>query len=261
MKKTVIAAVLLTSVLLCGCSGKENDTSSSVGETAGNNDIISVVSEITESKNDSEKKELIEIKESEISVSEGGIELEEAYSLLDDCSAEQLYLPESVKSYKKLCIGIIERNDKKYYSVYNYLENGGMKIILGTNCLVSCDGSEILKKNWMSGYDVVKINTSYGDKSYTENYPGAKISPNDAVILLTGKGSDALELDYDIDKYIYEVNKDIRTLDGVEYYSVTPKLQFTDSITVLSPCYVSTDGNGSICIPDKLNGEKYKIIA
>lgn len=229
----ILAAAVL---MLCGCSGNNNDgEKNNSSETGG---------------------ELIEHKSKEVPSSvKGGISFEEACSILDKYSSKEFYLPQAVKEYKKYYFGTIDYMGDKYYSIYPYIEAANKKIFMGTNCLVSCDGQLVLKKAWTGDYAEVTKKFSE-DKSSDEIYPDAKASANDAVASFAEKEKN-LKLDNDITKYVFEVGDRLYDRNGIKCYKISPKLEYMDHIEILQAYYVAADGSGEVYKADLNNGGEY----
>ena len=172
---------------------------------------------------------------------------------------KETYLPESMKNYKKMYFGTIDYMSEKYYSVYPYIEAANKKIFVGTNCLVSCDGSLALKKTWIGDYSEL-TESADNDKSLDELYPGAKVTPNDILKVMAEKEK-SLSLEYDITKYIFEISSQLVDIEGKKCYKIMPKLEYMDSVTILQSFYGTIDGSNEIWQADISDNGKYKKIA
>ena len=238
MKKLIATALLCAAVSLCGCSQKQDKPSESI--TDSNVIVVSDTSQ-TSLGNDRIKRSA----SPEVSAPDGSISIEQALRMLDSCGMEELYLSESMSTYKKYYFNTVDYLGEKYYSFYPYLEADGKMIYVGTNVLVSCNGTMVLAKNWMGGYEPVTQASAQNDKPYTERYPDAKISPNEALASLV-KNEGKLGLEYSIPEYIFEFDDGTTDIDGKPCYRITPKLEYLDHIELLKPIYVSADKNAAI---------------
>lgn len=244
--KALTAMLLVLSLGLCGCSQNNNS----------NNDNNQNQSSVTED----ESKVFIERKDAgEPSAPEESISFEKACEILDKCSMKETYLPQSMKDYKKLYFGTIDYMSEKYYSVYPYIEAANKKIFVGTNCLVSCDGSLVLKKTWIGDYSEL-TESADNDKSLDELYPGAKVTPND-ILKVMAENEKSLSLEYDMTKYVFEVGSQLVDIEGKKCYKIMPKLEYMDSVTILQSFYGTIDGSNEIWQADISDNGKYKKIA
>ena len=191
-----------------------------------------------------------------VSAPEESISFKEACEMLDKMSMKETYLPQSMKDYKKLYFGTIDYVSEKYYSVYPYIEAANKKIFVGTNCLVSCDGSDILKKTWIGDYAEV-TSSADTDKSLEELYPGAKVTPNEILTVLA-EHEKSLSLEHDISKYIFEVADKLVDIDGKKCYKIMPKIEFMDGIRICQSFYGTVDGSNEIWQADISQNGKYK---
>ncbi len=249
MKKLIVIFLAALTAAMCGCSQRNNTTSES-----SDGDII-VVSDTSVKPlgDDRIKRE----HSPEVSAPSGSVSIEQACRLLDSCSMEQFYLSESMSKYKKYYFNTVDFNGEKYYSFYPYLEINGKKIYVGTNVIADCTGNFVLAKNWMGGYETVNTSTAINDRDYTERYPDAKISPNEALAVLTEKEK-LLGLDSDISEYIFETDETLSEINGVPCYRITPKVEYLDHIELLSPYYVLADKSSSVMVGVKGKQGEYK---
>ncbi len=239
MKKLITIALLCTAVSLCGCSSKQQKPS----QNDGSDDNIIIVPDTSQAPMGNER--IKRPASPEVSAPDGSISIEEAYKLLDGCRMEDMYLVESMSTYKKYYFNTVDYLGEKYYSFYPYLEVGGKRIFVGTNVLVSCNGSVVLAKNWVGSYDIVTQAASQNDKPYTEKYPDAKISPNEALTAFAEKES-VLGLEYGIEEYIFESNDTTSDINGIPCYRIIPKIEYLDHIDILGNYYVSADSSKRI---------------
>ena len=243
--RVLTALLLVFSLGLCGCSQNDNSSDDNKQNTASSTE---------------ESKVFIERKDAgEPSAPEESISFKEACEMLDKMSMKETYLPQSMKDYKKLYFGTIDYVSEKYYSVYPYIEAANKKIFVGTNCLVSCDGSDILKKTWIGDYAEV-TSSADTDKSLEELYPGAKVTPNEILTVLA-EHEKSLSLEHDISKYIFEVADKLVDIDGKKCYKIMPKIEFMDGIRICQSFYGTVDGSNEIWQADiSQNGEYKKLV-
>ena len=260
MKKIVFISILSASLLLCGCSqngdNSEMPVESSYAQIYEDSDGNLVYED---SKYEIVEGSLIERNgdEDEPSAPEGSISFEEAVEILDSCSFEELYLPQSVSDYEKYYFGTVTHNDLLYYSIDPYVEADGKKIFVGTNCLVACDGSKVLMKTWASDYMSVEIGSAENDKSLSELYGDCEATPNDAIASLAKFSESQLGLEHSLSSYTFEVDTKIHDIKGIECYQATPKLNYTNLMSMTAPYYISADGSGRVFIADTENKGSY----
>ncbi|MDD6489400.1 MAG: hypothetical protein PUG48_06285 [Clostridia bacterium] len=193
----------------------------------------------------------------QVSAPENSISLDKAEEMLDSCAFEDLYLFQSVKDYQKYYFGTVSYCDSMYYSFDFYIEKDGKRVFAGTNCLVACDGTEILKKDWTGTYVTVQQNKASGEKSPSELYKSAKVMPNDALLTLTKFSNSQLGLEYELLTYTFEGETEIQTVKSIKCYKFTPKLNYTNSVKMLSPYYITVDGTNRVFTADKENDGEY----
>ncbi len=265
MKKIILVSALILSLSFCGCSA-EGDNSEKTESSASQGAEVSadesgITYTIRDVSHDTSTGDRIVISDDQddISAPDDSISFKDACDIIDSCNMEELYLPQSAKDYKKLYCSTVKYQGKDYYSIYNYLEVKGQKIPVGTNCLVACDGSEILKKDWVGGYDPVKKNTAKNDKSIEDKYPDAKITPNEAITDAAEKG-EKLGLEYEVSSYVFEADDTLTEINGVACYKLTPKTEYTNSIELHTAIYVNAYGSGEVYLP-VLGTDKYTTIS
>ena len=193
----------------------------------------------------------------EVSAPENSISREKAEEMLDGCAFEDLYLVQSVKDYKKYYFGTVSYGGSMYYSFDFYIEKDAKRVFAGTNCLVACDGTDILKKDWTGNYVTIKQNKASSEKSPSELYKSAKIMPNDALLTLTEFSDSQLGLEYELSAYTFEGETEIQTVKSIKCYKFTPKLNYTNSVKMLSPYYITVDGTNRVFTADKENDGEY----
>lgn len=261
MKKVIIFISLIAmSFALCACSQNDNE---GMYELPPPKDSFYETSDGTLIYNDNPSKidEGSIIKRNgdsvEVSAPENSISLDKAEEMLDGCAFEDLYLFQSVKDYKKYYFGTVSYADSMYYSFDFYIEKDGKRVFAGTNCLVACDGTEILKKDWAGDYVTVQLNKATSEKSPSELYKSAKVMPNDALLTLTKFSNSQLGLEYELLTYTFEGETEIQTLKSIKCYKFTPKLNYTNSVKMLSPYYITVDGTNRVFTVDKENDGEY----
>ena len=254
----MISCVMLSVMLSAGCAG--NGSESSVSEAAGENSPSASSAESTASSGEQSQKEAVIEKKSagEPSAPDGSMSFEDACKLLDKCGMEELYLPQSAKDYEKLYFATIDYEGEKFYSIYTYINADGKKIFVGTNYIVSIDGEFVGKKHWFGDFSVVG-STSAIDKQLSELYPDTKITPNEALALLA-KNEKSLKFDRPIEDYIFEVNPELRDVNGVTCYRVTPKLEYIGHIVLEQNIYIASDGSGGIYRLKNDSFDEYEIL-
>ena len=264
-----ILAVLVSAVMLglCGCNGGGTGDEE---EYYGGDDVSVYVEsdgtvvydfEPEKSKAEHSDGKLVERTEQSIEVSapEGSIDMKKAEEMIDSCSYEEFYLPGKVSDYQKYYSGTVEKNRKKYYSINLYLEKDSVRMYVGTNILVACDGSEILKQSWTGSYMPVETGSSKNDPSPEKLYKNVKILPDEALFVLNDVSSEKLGLDQKLSAYTFEIDNKLYTRKSLKCYQITPKLTYENTIKMGSPIYVVADGTNRIMmkIEDK---EDYKEI-
>ena len=247
MKKLIVISFLTISLFMCGCL-YNNAENSAQDKTVGSVNTDSQIKSDADGNgsDESEKTFVQRVEVDKVSAPNGSITFEEACEILDSCDMYSLYLPQSAKDYKKSCCGIIKLHGSDYYSVYMYIEDNGKKIYVGTNYLVSCDGEDVRKKTWTGDYAVVEMTYSESDETVEKLYAGAKITPNEALKILCGKGEKALGLENDISKYTFEADSEFTSVYNFECYKIIPKIEYSMSTDMLSPYYVNVDGSGEV---------------
>lgn len=263
MKKIFFAATLSALILMCACSNNTYTNDSTESSTYENSATISVTSNGTITYKDNAQEisygNIIERTETEDepSAPDGGISFDEAVEILDSCSFEALYLPQPTTSYEKFYCGTVSYNGTEYYSIDLYINSDNGKVFVGTNCLVSCDGSKVLIKTWTSDYISIEINSSSSDKNLNELYPNAGITPNEALLVFASLGTDALGLDEALSSYTFEVDTSIQEVKNIKCYRIMPKLNYENSIAISSYFYVTIDGSNRVFTADSENTGEY----
>ncbi len=257
--KKILAVSLMAVLLMCGC--ENSDDAGHFDNTSDSQSEISITESNTpsEQSSSSEKISVSRSEEKKISAPEKSISFEEACQLLDSCSPNDLYLPQSAKDFEKYYDGTVTDNGKDYYSVYLYTESKNGNIFVGTNYLISCDGKKIKKKMWTNEYSSVAFSSS--DTKNTEQvYGKTAVSPKEALKILGDKGSDVLRLDNDISIYTFEFDNKLKSIDSFECYKIIPKLDNGDAVEFGTPYYVNTDGSGEVYRPLDSDPNNYKQI-
>lgn len=253
MKKKLVMMSLLLSLALCGCAKQDQSKPENSGNSDSSVDII-----VPESSDVSMGDKLISRPESvEPSAPEGSIRLEEAEKMLDGYTMGSFYLTEPMSTYQKYYFGTVNYRGAAYYSFYPYLLIDGKRVLVGTNCLVSCNGKAVLAQNWMGGYDPAEKKTEGMDESYQKQYPDAKISPNEALAVLVKK-SKVLSLEKDISDYVFELDESLKEAGSALCYCITPKLEYTDHITLVKSYFVTADGSNTVLVTEEGAPDEYR---
>ncbi len=259
-KKLMFVSALAVLMIFCACSDNES-SESAVDESSSAQIYETSDGKLIYGDNSSEVSQGILIErngsEKEVSAPDGSITFDEAEKLLNTCNFEALYLPQSVKEYKKYYFDTVTYNNSLYYSIDLYIELKGKKIFVGTNCLVACDGSSVLAKNWTSDYTSVKTNSSSSDSSLTELYGNTEITPNDALKVLASFSESQLGLKYSFSNYTFEVYTKLYDIKDVECYKIIPKLNYNNSLSVLSPYYITSDGSNKVIVNSSDKEDSY----
>lgn len=260
MKKLLFISILSCFVLMYGCTQNENNPTASEdlpGVSVYQTSDGTIVYE--NSKLTIIEGSLIErdINPKEVSSPSDSITFEKAAALLNSCNFEDLYLPQSTKDYEKYYFDTVTYNNELFYSVDLYLNSDNKKIFVGTNCLVACDGSKVLKKTWSSDYISVELNSSSSDKVIDEIYPNVKITPNDALIAFSSFGEKKLGLENDFSSYTFEIDTKIYDIKSIKCYQLTPKLYYNNQTKMLPSYYITVDGSNRVFINDKENIGSY----
>lgn len=260
MKRSLLfIGVLSFFLILCGCS-QNTDTEDSLdisttqmyetsdGNLAYENNFKEVSQGSLIERNGNQKQ---------VSAPDGSIEFDEVIKTLDLCSFEELYLPQSVDNYKKYYSDTVTYDGTLYYSIDLYIEANGKRAFVGTNCLVACDGSQVLKKTWTGDYLPTQLNASSSDKTYSELYGDTDVTPNDALSNLISLSESKLGFEHNLLSYTFEIDTKFFDIENVKCYRITPKLNYTNSVSMLSPYYVAADGSDKIFIKDTKNIGSY----
>lgn len=182
------------------------------------------------------------------------ISFEKACEFLDKCGMTELELPQSAKDFQKYYFGTVDYLGKSYYSVYFYTEKGDKKIFVGNNVLISCDGTFALIKNLFGQYEALTENGYVTDVDYRELYPDAKTTPVEALQSLADKN---LQTDYPLSKLVFDFGTELTEIQGVPCYEVTPKVEFSDSMTMLQKIYITADGSNQALKRDIYEKNEY----
>ena len=182
------------------------------------------------------------------------ISFEKACEFLDKCSMTELELPQSAKDFQKYYFGTVDYYGKTYYSVYFFTEKDDKKVFVGNNVLVSCDGSFALVKNLVGQYEKLTENGCTSDTDYHELYPDVKTSPVEALQCLADKN---LQTDYSLSKLVFDFGTELTEIQGIPCYETTPKVEFTDSMTMLQKIYITADGSGKVLKNDLYDKNEY----
>ena len=262
MKKRVLA-LLLTGVMcsFCACgneSSEENDAppDTNVDVSVFENEKGNVVYHYnldgeTPYQESSEDTVVHRQEDKKVVAVNGGISLEKAQELLDSCSSYRLYLPGKISEFKKRFNDIIKFNNKDYYSISLYCEKDSVRLYVGSDIIVSCDGKDIYRLDVAGAYQKMEPGTAENDKSSSELYPDAKISPFEALFTINSYDRKKLGLNEAIIDYTFEMTDKIVVKNSIECYQITPKLRSSSSVKLCNPVYVAADGSGRVLAINK----------
>ena len=256
-----IAALAAAAVMLaaCGCSQKNNDSAekenSDVKIYQDSNGAL-----VYEFSNDTPFEEISGQPETRgesraVSAPEDAISIEEAEKAADSCSFKEFYLPTKVSDYKKYYYETISGEEQCYYRMCCYLEKNGVRLFMGTDFLVSCDGKEVSKRDWTGSYQDVKPGSAKDDPSADTLYPGAKVMPTEAIFAICDVDQKKLGLTESLQTYIFEVEPELFNKKSIDCYKATPKLVCSDGIKLGNPIYITADGTNRILINDPKTNE------
>ena len=257
----ILAAVMLCG--MCGCSNggssQSTDDTSDVGAVVYQNSDGAVVFEFDDTNSFEEVGGKIADRRNEktFTVLKDGISQKKAEEIVDSCTFTAFYLPSPVKNYQKYYYGNVELGGKEYYSMYFYIEKSGIKMFAGTNFLVASDGSQVYSADWSGSYKEVKINSASQDIDTKELYKDAKITPEEALLLLNKAEAESLKLKESLYAYTFEIDAKLYEKKSILCYRITPKLQYENGISLSEPIYVTADGTNRILMADS-TGEDYR---
>ncbi len=264
MKKTMLALLIAISLCgLCGCGGSNSDDSSedpvnmgsidmSVYENKDGN-IVYHYNLDGETPAEEYSEDTVKHREDDKKIESvtGGISLEEAEKILNGCSNERLYIPCKISELKKRFNDIVQFNDKDHYSVSLYYEKNSIRMYVGCDLLISCDGKEVYKQDATGSYQELELNSADKDKTTSEMYPNAKLSPEDALFTLNNFDRKILGLTEAMKDHTFEITDELITKNSIECYQITPKLICTRSVKYCSSIYVAADGSNRVLVINK----------
>ena len=193
-------------------------------------------------------------------VAKNGISREEAEKILDESSSYRMYLPGKTADFKKFYNQTLKYEEKDYYSFSFYAEKNSVRMFVGTDVLVACDGSEVLRLDAANSYQQVEMNSAQDDKDAKQMYPDAKISAQDALFSLLDKDAEKLGLTENINDYTFEADDELVAKKSVNCYQFIPKLRYESSVQLGSAIYVASDDSGRIFALDNEKHE-YDIVS
>lgn len=264
MKKRILTLCSVAIIIaFCGCSTGRNsdvDESSERVSVTADSGIITYQTDNTQEFSDvgGNIRER-DANEPEVSAPDGSITIEQAKELVDKCAFEQFYLPSAVSDYKKYYYGTVKMNDKNYYSMCFYAEKNSVRMFVGTDFYVSCDGDEILRCDWSGNLEDVEPIGNSEDKNEKEIYKDSKISAEDALFLLNDVGSKKLGLTEKLNSYTFEIDAGLSTKRGIKCYCITPKLKYENGIKIFKPIYVTADGTDRILMYNETTSDYEEI--
>ena len=255
--KKIIALLCLNVLLLCACSNNgSNDRSAETGSSIPAVEYKASSTEAVQKQGDKLRRPE---KEPQISAPKGSIDFSEACKLIDNTDKDSLNLLQSASEYKKYYNETVKYLDTDWYSVYLYLEENENRIFTGSNILVSCDGKRICRKTITSDYRELTGDrkSANDDKPYTELFPDAKLSPNDALLLVAKKDIKSLGLSGRLSDYLFNVSDTVTEFDSAVCYQIIPVAEYEDSQERFSSIYVNIDGSGRMYLESTGTAEKY----
>lgn len=256
--KKVLLALMLTGVMcsFCACG---NETSQDDDIPADTNVDVSVYENDkgnivyhynldgeTDKEESADDTVVHRQEDKKVEAADGGISLEKAEELLDSCSSYRLYIPGKISDFKKRFNDIIKVNDKDYYSISLYCEKNSVKMYVGSDIIVACDGKKVYRLDIAGSYQEMEINGAKNDKSVCDMYPGAKISPQEALFTIYSYDRKKLGLKESMIDHTFEVSDTIAVKNSIECYQITPKLRYSSSVKLCNPIYVAADGSGRV---------------
>lgn len=268
MKRKILITLLAGCMcLLCACSTPDEqsfaggNTEPSIFEDSGGN-IVYNYNFDEDGAPPAEKGELQKraAEEPAFEASKGGISREEAEKILDQCSSYRMYLPGKTADFKKMYNKTLRYEEKDYYSFSFYAEKNSVRMFVGTDVLVACDGSEVLRLDAANSYQQVEMNSAQDDKDVSQMYPGAKITAQDALFSLLDKDAEKLGLTESMIDYTFEADDELVSKKSVSCYQFTPKLRYESSVQLCSPIYAAADDSGRIFALDN-NKHEYDIVS
>lgn len=239
MKK--ILCVLISAVFITALSGCDEKIAPPANDDDDEN-VINITSNLQDLENKNQGSLINRNEIKTVSAPEESISFEKACQILDTCDMNELQLPQSPKYFQKYYFNTVEYYGKMYYSVYFYSEKDDKKVFVGNNTLVSCDGELVLTKNWLGYYDKVTQNSDK-NKEFKELFPDAKAEPCEALKALADKN---LQLEYTLSQYVFEFLNETYDVQTINCYVVTPKTEFSDSVSIGQKLYISTDGTNRV---------------
>ena len=259
--KRVILTICSTAVVLalCGCvSGKNNNSEVSGEDVSVIADEDKVTYQLSGSDEFSEVGGKVierDNREAEVSAPEGSISLEKAKETVDTCAFEQFYLPSATADYKKYYYGTVDFNGKDYYSMCFYTEKNSVRMYVGTDFYVSCDGKEVLRCDWSGNPTEAEIGGNSTDKTFEQLYKGAEITPNDALFVLNNIEAAKLGLTEKLSSYTFEIDTKLSTKRGIKCYCITPKLKYENGTKLFNTIYVTADKTDRILMYSEQTGD------
>ena len=255
--KRMIALLCLSALLLCACSNKGGNDSSAGTESS--TPAVEYKASTPDAATEKGAKLRRPEKEPQVSAPEGSIDFSEACKIIDKTDKESLKLVQSASEYKKYYNETVKYLDTDWYSVYLCLEDNENRIFTGSNILVSCDGKRICRKTITSDYRELTGDrkSANDDKPYTELFPDAKLSPNDALLLVAKKDIKSLGLSGRLSDYLFNVSDEVTEFDSTVCYQITPVAEYEGSQERFSSIYVNIDGSGRMYLESAGTAEKY----
>ncbi len=260
MKKRLLALLFAGIMcLMCGCSDDDSGSSGNAPEFGGvdvsmyENEDGNVVYHYnldgeTPGGESSVDTLVHRAEEKKVEAADGGISLQKAEEILDSCSSYRVYLPGKIKNFKKRFNDIIQFNDKDYYSISFYVEKNSVRMYVGSDVIVACDGSEVYRQDAAGSYRPLEPGTAGNDKETAAMYPDAKITPEDALFTLYKYDRGKIGLDENMLDYTFEVREELSVMNNIQCYQITPKLTYASSVKLCPLIYVAADGSERVLI-------------
>ena len=184
----------------------------------------------------------------EVSAPKKSISFSEAEQLLDSCAFEEFALPSKVADYKKLYNKTVEVRGKAYYSVSFYAEQNSVRMFVGNDAYVACDGTDVLAVTILGTYNDVEIGGSKNDKELSELYPGAEITPVEALFVINSIEPISIGLKEKLINYTFEFGEGLSDAKNLSCYKIMPKLSYEHTQSYQTPIYVAADGSNTVMI-------------
>ena len=231
MKKFAILAALLSAIcLLSACAdegGRDTAPDSSRNVSVYENSKGNIVYEFNldgEDDTSPDQEEILQHRKPDatFTLPSGAVSLQKAEEILDGCSSYRIYLPGKIQDFKKRFNKVIQYHDKDFYSVSLYMEKNSVRMYVGSDVIIACDGSEAYRLDVAGAYQPLEMDGAENDKDASALYPSAKTSPLDALFLLNQFDRNRIGLKENMEDYTFEVTDALVTKNSIPCYQVTP---------------------------------------